>query len=65
MMGVCPNDFYSRASYEARLPVASAASAVVTISTHAPHTRRDPRGLLLEGLLLDFYSRASYEARPV
>ena len=62
--GETVEDFYSRASCEARLSKALRASYEITISTHAPHARRGFASTSYRSFENNFYSRASCEARP-
>ena len=51
--GLAVVNFYSRASYEARLTSATSVSVFLKISTHAPHTRRDLHtGVISLGLFM-------------
>ena len=57
------DDFYSRASCEARPSKIRPQRPLPRISTHAPHARRDLFGLADAPDKFHFYSRASCEAR--
>ena len=61
---IAPSEnFYSRASCEARLGRMIAWSCSLSISTHAPHARRGRFEARIIMNMKDFYSRASCEAR--